>query len=83
MREEDIKKVDEWFDSHTEHFGTCHSFSTYRNDDEYSVGHSDLEAFSDFLRDEFPDLVSIVCFFGKGDSAIWFFREDLRNAQFL
>lgn len=76
MYEDDIKKVDEWFENHTENYGTYHSYT------EYSVCESDLESFSDFLREEFPDLVGIRCYFGKDDSAIWFFREDLEKARF-
>lgn len=76
MFEDDIRKVDKWFDEHTENYGT------YRSDGEYSVCENDLEAFADFLRDEFPDLIGISCFFGKGDSAIWFFRDDLEKAGF-
>lgn len=76
MYEDDIKLVNEWFDAHTENYGT------YHNDNEYSVCESDLEAFSDFLRENFPDLIGIRCFFGKGDSAIWFFEDDLLSAEF-
>lgn len=76
MFEDDIKKVDEWFANHTEYYGT------YHNENEYSVCESDLESFADFLREEFPDLVGIRCYFGKGDSAIWFFRDDLEEARF-
>lgn len=75
MYEDDIKKIDGWFKEH-ESYGTCHV------DDEYSVCESDLEAFGDFLREEFPDLVGIPCYFGKGDSAIWFFRKNLEEARF-
>lgn len=80
MYEDDIKKVDEWFDRHTESYGTYHSHS--ENDDEYSVDAADLGDFSDFLRENFPDLIGIRCFFGKGESAIWFFRSDLKEARF-
>ena len=77
MYEDDIKKVDEWFNNHTENYGTYHSDIDY-----YSVCKSDLESFSDFLREEFPDLVGIRCYFGNSDSTIWFFREDLKEASF-
>ena len=78
MDEDDIKKVDEWFDRHTESYGTYHS----EKDDCYSVDTADLGDFSDFLREAFPDLIRIRCFFGNGDSAIWFFRSDLEEARF-
>ena len=47
MDDDDIKKVDEWFDLHTENYGTYHA------DNDYAVCEWDLEAFSDFLREEF------------------------------
>ena len=77
MYEEQIEQIDAWFDSHTENYGTYHS------DNCYSVSEFDLESFKDLLREEFPDLIGIRCFIGTGDSAIWFFEDDLRNAQFL
>ena len=76
MYEDDIKKVDGWFDRHTRFYGTSHE------DNEYTIAEGDLESFADFLREEFPDLCYIRCFFGKDDSAIWFFREDLEKARF-
>ena len=70
MYEDDIKLIDEWFEAHTENYGT------YHNDNEY-------REFTDFLRDKFPDMVGIRCYIGTGDSAIWFFEEDLKATQFL
>lgn len=77
MHEDDIKLIDKWFDAHTENYGT------YHNDNEYSVCASDLDEFSDFLRDNFPDMIGIPCYFGKGDSAIWFFRDGLEKVRYL
>ena len=77
MYEDDIKLIDEWFEAHTENYGT------YHNDNEYSVCADDIEEFTDFLRDKFPDMVGIRCYIGTGDSAIWFFEEDLKATQFL
>lgn len=76
MYENEIKLVDEWFDAHVENYGTYHS------DNEYSICANDLEDFSDFLRENFPDMVGIRCYFGKCDSAIWFFRDDLEKVRF-
>ena len=76
MYEEDIQKVDGWFDRHTENYGTS------RSETEYSIDSYDLEDFSRFLGDEFPGLCYIRCYFGTGDSTIWFFREDLEKAVF-
>ena len=76
MYEDDIKKIDEWFDSHTENYGT------HRSENEYSVCEYDLEDFTDFLRKEFPDLIGIRCYIGTGDASVWFFRDDLEKARF-
>ena len=76
MFEDDIKKVNEWFDAHTENYGTYHM------DTCYSICEFDLEAFADFLNKEFPDLVGLRCYFGRGDTAIWFFEEDLKDVHF-
>ena len=48
----------------------------------YAAIADDLEGFSDFLRENFPDMIGIRCYFGKGDSAIWFFRDDLEKVRF-
>ena len=77
MYEDDIKLIDEWFETHTENYGT------YHNGNEYSVCADDIEAFTGFLRDKFPDMVGIRCYIGAGDSAIWFFEEDLESTQFV
>lgn len=76
MYEEDIQKINEWFDEHSEYFGTA------RSDREYSVDKYDLDCFTDFLRKEFPDLIGIRCYIGTGDANIWFFKDDLEHAKF-
>lgn len=76
MYEDDIKKVDEWFSKHTEYYGTNHE------GDEYTISEHDLEDFSNFLSDEFPDFCLIRCFFGTCDVCIWFYRKDLEEAVF-
>ena len=76
MYEDDIKKVNDWFDKHTENYGT------YRTEREYSVDEYDLKDFTRFLEQEFPDIVGIRCYIGTGDSNIWFFRDDLEKASF-
>ena len=78
MYPDDIDKVDKWFDNHKKNYGTYHNV----NDGEYSICACDLEEFSDFLREEFPDLIGIRCYFGTGDSAMWFFEADLEEAEF-
>lgn len=76
MYEDDIKLVDEWFEKHTEYYGTNHEGN------EYTVSQYDIEDFSDFLRDTFPDLAYIRCCFGTCDASIWFYKQDLKEAQF-
>lgn len=76
MHEDDIKKVNDWFDKHTENYGT------YRTEREYSVDEYDLKDFTRFLAQEFPDIVGIRCYIGTGDSNIWFFEDDLKKANF-
>ena len=73
---DDIEEINQWFDEHNENYGT------YHNDDEYSICADDIEPFTDFLRDRFPDLVGVRCYIGKEDSAIWFFKKDLEDARF-
>lgn len=77
MCDDDIELIDEWFKAHTKNYGT------YHNDNEYSVSADDVEAFTDFLRDKFPDMVGIRCFIGTGDGSIWFFETDLREVGFF
>lgn len=77
MYEDDIKKVDEWFEKHTENFGTCHS------DDCYSISEYDLQDFTRFLGENFPDMIGIRCYIGKDDSTVWFFKDDLERTPFL
>lgn len=77
MYKDDIKKVDEWFEEHTEFYGT------YHEGDDYSISHHDIEDFTKFLWREFPGLIGIRCYIGTGDGNIWFFGEDLEQADFL
>ena len=77
MSEDDIKLIDKWFDEHAENYGTSHY------DNEYAVCAYDLKDFSDFLQNNFPDMIGLRCYFGKGDSAIWFFKDDLESMHFI
>lgn len=76
MSERDIEKINKWFDEHTEYYGT------YQANGEYSLGDLDIEAFGDFLSREFPDLMGFRCYFGIGNSHIWFYKQDLKKATF-
>jgi hypothetical protein len=76
MFDEDIEKVDKWFEKNADNYSTSHV------EDEYVIGEDKLESFTDFLREEMPDLVGIPCYFGKGDVSIWFFKRDLERAEY-
>ena len=76
MTDEDIEKVDKWFEKNADNYSTSHV------EDEYVIGEDKLESFTDFLREEMPDLVGIPCYFGKGDVSIWFFKRDLERAEY-
>ena len=77
MNEKEIQKVNEWFDNNSEYYGTD------RADNEYTLNVYDMDSFTDFLDEEFPDLVYINCRIGSNDSRVWFYREDLENAVFM
>ena len=76
MFEDDIKKIDEWFKKHEEG-------GSYHSEDVYSIDSRDLEKFTDFLREEWPDCNGIPSYIGTGGSAIWFYTRDLEDASFL
>lgn len=76
MYEEDIMKLNGWFDD-----AVNYSFYTSRNsDDEYTVEKSDVEKFCDFLRENVSDLVGFTCMIGE--DGIWFTRDSLDKAEF-
>ena len=75
MFDEDIEKVNAWFDEHDDCYGT------YRIDKQYTVCENDLESFRVFLAKEFPDVI-LKCYFGSDNTSIWFFEDDLRDAVF-
>ena len=77
MTKEDIQKINDWFDKENED----RSFDTYRSDTEYSVHHWDIGEFTDFLTEEFPDLIGIECM--VGNNGIWFWKSSLEKAKFL
>ena len=74
MYEDDIKKINEWFDKEDED----RSYHTYRSDTEYSVDASDMKEFTDFFRENFSDYVGIECMVGS--SGIWFWENSLERA---
>ena len=74
MYEDEIKIINEWFDDEERSYDTG-----YDEEGEYSVGTYDMDDFSDFLRENFPDLIGISCMVGS--MGIWFKRSDLENAR--
>lgn len=76
MYEDSIKKLNEWFDSEDQSYGTG-----YNEIGEYSVYQGDVDDFCGYLREHEPDLVGIQCMVGV--EGIWFKREDLENARYL
>lgn len=77
MSKEEIQKVNEWFDKKDED----RSRDTYRSETEYCVHCWDMEAFTDFLTEEFPDLIGIECM--VGNKGILFWDSSLEKARFL
>ena len=77
MCKEEIQKINEWFDKKDED----RSRGTYRSETEYCVHHWDIGEFTDFLTDEFPDLIGIECI--VGNNGIWFWDSSLEKAQFI
>lgn len=76
MDKDEIKLIDEWFEKHTDYYGTSHV------EDEYTISQYDMESFVDFLADNFPDLCYLRCNLGTGDANIWFHKSDLKHARF-
>lgn len=77
MSKEEIQKINEWFDKKDED----RSRDTYRSETEYCVHCWDIEAFTDFLTEEFPDLIGIECM--VGNNGILFWNSSLEKARFL
>lgn len=77
MFDDDIKKVNDWFDAHEGEYQ-----GTYRVENQYTVCEDDLEDFRAFLREEFSDMVGVRCYFGTESTSIWFFEDDLKNVVF-
>lgn len=77
MSKDEIQKINEWFDKDDED----RSLDTHRSDRCYCVHSWDIEAFTDFLTEEFPDLIGIECM--VGNNGIWFWDSSLEKARFI
>lgn len=75
-KEEDLERALIGFVRET---GEDRSYHTYRSDTEYSVDASDMEEFTDFFRENFPDYVGIECMVGS--DGIWFWDSSLERAE--
>jgi len=75
MYEDEIKKLNKWFENEERHFDT--SF----NGEEYSIDELDVDDFCKFLREQNPDLIGIPCMVGT--SGIWFTKDDLENVRYI
>ena len=80
MYKDDIKEINAWFRKKSkESYGTYHHTVQVHGEELYSVAADDVEEFSDFLREHYPDLIGIPCM--VGNVGIWFHREDLENSR--
>ena len=77
MSKEEIQKINEWFDKKDED----RSPDTYRSGIGYCVHHKDIGAFTEFLTEEFPDLVGFECMVGRDSMSFWY--SDLAKAHFI
>lgn len=75
MYDEDIKKLDEWFDEKND-------MLTYRTEDgQYIVDAHDMSEFCDFLREHHPDLIGIPCL--VNNEGVFFTRDNLEDAEYI
>lgn len=75
MTEEQIAKVNEWFERHKDSF-------TYHEETEYCVCLFKIDMFAQFLSVEFPDIIGIQTRFHP-DGSILFDEENLKNVAFI
>lgn len=75
MIEEEIKKMNEWFEDDDR------AYSTERIDDIYNVSELDMDDFFDFIKDNYPDLVGFSCMVCS--DGIWFKKENLEKAEYI
>ncbi len=84
MTEEMIQGIDEWFRSRMrdEYYDmTYHHTQEHDGEDVYQISCTDLRDFTDFLSDEYADMVSFPCHIGH--YGVWFTSEDLQKATWL
>ncbi len=81
MYNDQIKELNKWFRKmEKESYGTYHHTLKKDGEDIYAVESSDIEQFTDYLRENVPDLIGIPC--RVGNDGIWFSSEDLEKASF-
>ena len=84
MTEEMIQSIDEWFDSreHDDYLDrTYHHTEEKDGEDVYSISCFDLQDFTDFLANEFPDMIGLTC--RMSHYGVWFTLKDLEEANWL
>ena len=69
MYEEDIQKVDEWFDAHTEYYGTS------RSEREYSIDSYDIDDFTNITSASTLEHTRVPCVFLEKSGRICFSRR--------
>lgn len=79
MYKEDVKKINEWFETH-ECYGTYHHTKEEDGEDLYSVNSFDMGDFIDECIEDVSDLIGIPCILGK--DGMYFTSEDLEKAVF-
>ena len=84
MTEEMIQSIDEWFESRKsdEYYDrTYHHTEKEDGEDAYVISCTDLRDFTDFLVDEFPDMIGLTC--RMSHYGVWFTSKDLENAKWI
>ena len=75
MYDDEIEKVNKWFEDEER------AYDTGFDGEYYSVSELEIDDFCDFLRELNPDIIGILCMVGK--NGIWFTKKDLNNARRL
>ena len=79
-----IRSIDEWFESRKsdEYYDmTYHHTEKEDGEDVYAISCTDLRDFTDFLADEFPDMMGLTC--RMSHYGVWFTSKDLENAEWI
>ena len=81
MFKNEIKELNKWFRKKEKesYFSSYHHTLRKDGEDLYVIKADDMEDFTDFLRETFPDLIYFPCLVGK--DGIWFSPEDLKESK--